>query len=303
MPSIKLEGVQVEFPIYDGRARSLRNRIFSSLKSERIDVEKAGRVVVRGLIDVNLNVNPGDRVGIIGRNGSGKSTLLRVLAGIYEPASGLVQVNGTIAALLDMVLGMDMDSTGYENMVLRGLALGLSRAEIREVEAEVAEFSGLGGHLHLPAQTYSSGMTLRLAFAISTARTREILLIDEVIGAGDAEFLKKARRRMNELAARSSIVLVASHNSAALLDMCDTGLVMDGGRIRFNGPIDEALAFYRDEVQANVPKAYPPQQHDRPPPQVQAPPAASDPPSKDTAGREPKPEISGAPKRRSGGMA
>ena len=257
MPSVALENVQVEFPIYDGRARSLRNRLFSSLTSDRIDLASAGRVVVRGLIGIDLQLGAGDRIGIIGRNGSGKSTLLRVLAGIYRPTSGTVRIDGSVAALLDMMLGMDMDSTGYENMVLRGLALGLTRAEIRAVEQDVGEFSGLGGHLHLPAQTYSSGMLLRLAFAISTAYTREILLLDEVIGAGDAEFIGRARQRMNNLAERSSILVVASHNSAALKEMCREGLVLDGGRIRFRGPIEEALDFYQKEIQTVAKPAAP----------------------------------------------
>lgn len=268
MPSITLEDVQVEFPIYDARARSLRNRIFSRLKSERIDLAQTGRVVVRALIDVNLKFSAGDRVGIIGRNGSGKSTLLRVLAGIYMPSAGVARIEGSVAALLDIMLGMDMDSTGYENMILRGLALGLSRAQIRAVEAEIAEFCGLGGHLHLPAQTYSSGMLLRLAFAISTAYTREILLIDEVIGAGDAEFAGRARKRLIDMAQRSAIVVVASHNPAALREICDTGLVMDGGRICFRGPIDEALDYYSHEVQG---KPKPPAAPTVPPKAEQAP--------------------------------
>lgn len=255
MPSITLENVHVEFPIYDGRARSLRNRILAGFRSERIDLAKAGRVVIRGLIDVNLKFAAGDRVGIIGRNGSGKSTLLRVLAGIYVPSAGTARIEGSVAALLDMMLGMDMDSTGYENMVLRGLALGLNRAQIRAVEEDVGSFSGLGGHLHLPAQTYSSGMLLRLAFAMSTAYTREILLIDEVIGAGDAEFIGRARQRLHDLAQRSAVVIVASHSPTALQEMCESGLVMDAGRVRYRGPIDDALKFYEEEIQKKPKRA------------------------------------------------
>ncbi len=255
MTAIRLKGVNVDFPIYDGRARSLRNRIFSKFKSERIQLEHAGRVVVHALIDIDLDFKPGDRVGIIGRNGSGKSTLLRVLAGIYHPSSGTAEIEGSVAAPLDMLLGIAMESTGYENMLLRGLALGMTKAEVEAVAEDVGTFSGLGGHLHLPAQTYSSGMLLRLAFAISTAHTREILLIDEVIGAGDAEFIGRARARLNGLAERSSIVVVASHNADALKEMCTDGLVLDGGHIRFRGPIADALSYYNEEVNPRRPKA------------------------------------------------
>jgi ABC-type polysaccharide/polyol phosphate transport system ATPase subunit len=250
MAFVSLENVTVEFPIYDSRSRSLRAQLMRFGDQQRVGYADIGCVTVRALIDVTLSFQDGDRVGLIGRNGSGKSTLLKLVGGIYEPQQGVMRTSGTRCTLLDLVLGMDMDASGYENMTLRGLALGIPRREVAKRMDDIAEFTELGDHLALPVRTYSSGMLLRLAFGISTCWPRDIVLIDEAIGAGDQAFMKKARDRLEAMLANSRILLLASHSEDVVRRMCDKGLVMHEGRVAFYGPIDEALGHYAKAMAA-----------------------------------------------------
>ena len=186
MAYIELKGATLDLPIYDVQGRSLKKTVLRMGRRNTIAEGTDGVVVVRAINNVDLRLDKGDRIGLIGRNGAGKSTLLRMMAGIYSPTHGSVVSSGKVVPLLDISLGMDENSTGMQNIRLRGLLLGMSDAEIRAKQQSIAEFSELGDYLDLPLRTYSSGMRVRLAFAVSTAVDAEILLLDEVMGVGDA---------------------------------------------------------------------------------------------------------------------
>jgi ABC-2 type transport system ATP-binding protein/lipopolysaccharide transport system ATP-binding protein len=218
----------------------------------RIGTDGASHVVVRGLQDVSAEVAHGERVALVGRNGAGKTTLLRVMAGIYEPVGGTAMIDGKVAPLFDVGLGMDPESSGYENILLRGLYLGLSRAEIRAKADEIAAFTELGPFLNLPLRTYSAGMQTRLAFAVSTSIDPEILLLDEGVGAGDAAFLEKAKHRLDAVVARAGILVVASHSEVLVRRLCTKAILLDQGSIVAMGPIEEVLDRYAAMVGARA---------------------------------------------------
>jgi ABC-type polysaccharide/polyol phosphate transport system ATPase subunit len=243
MACVILDSVTVEFPVFSAVGRSMKTRLLRLGTGGRIAADRSG-VFVRALKDISLELRDGDRVGLIGRNGAGKSTLLRVLSGIYEPPSGRILIEGKIASLLDMQLGMDPEASGYDNIIMRGLFLGLSRQEIEARIPEIEDFTELGPHLALPLRTYSSGMGLRLAFAISTCVEPEILLLDEVIGAGDAHFMAKAQQRLDELMGRARILVMASHATPSVLEMCNKVLLLHEGRIAMFGPPAEVVDAY-----------------------------------------------------------
>ncbi|WP_222932291.1 ABC transporter ATP-binding protein [Allochromatium humboldtianum] len=247
MASITLENVSVSFPVYSASTRSLKNRLIQSATGGQIRADTVSQriSVVQALQDINITLEDGDRLGLIGHNGAGKTTLLRVLGGIYEPNSGRVEVQGSTVPLFDIALGMNQESTGYENIVLRGLFLGLSRKKIHAMMDEIAEFTELGDFLDLPIRTYSAGMQMRLAFAVSTSVVPDILLLDEGIGAGDASFLHKARERLERFTERVSIIVLSSHSEDLVRSMCSKSLLMEHGRVVFAGPTDEALERYR----------------------------------------------------------
>jgi ABC-2 type transport system ATP-binding protein/lipopolysaccharide transport system ATP-binding protein len=245
MAEIILDDVSVDFPIYDGVSRSLKNRIVTASTGGRISAGSGHATVVKALEDINLRVEHGDRLALIGHNGAGKTTLLRVLAGIYTPMRGRVRRVGKIAPLFDTGFGMDPDATGFENIRLRGLYLGLSKREIDERIDEIAAFAELGSFLGMPLRTYSAGMQTRLAFAVSTSIDPEILLLDEQIGAGDAAFMTKATERLEKLIERSGILVLASHSDDAVRRLCTKGVVLEHGRVRYFGLAAEALEFYR----------------------------------------------------------
>ena len=244
MSVINLQNVSVDLPVFEMGGRSLKKRLAGLGRRNRIAKDDDGVVVVRALDDLNLSLKEGDRVGLIGRNGAGKSTLLRVLAGIYHPTSGQIYTSGRIVPLLDISLGMDELSTGRQNIRLRGLLLGMSDAEIRRKTDEISIFTELGDHLDLPLRTYSSGMRLRLAFAVSTAVDADILLLDEVIGVGDTSFMKKAEERMLNLQNRAKIVVLASHSDMVIRQMCNKVLWMDRGRLQAFGPVELVIEKY-----------------------------------------------------------
>ncbi|MGC9185506.1 MAG: ABC transporter ATP-binding protein [Thiomonas sp.] len=247
--SIRLHQVSLDLPIFDVSAQSLKKRVLRLGRRNRIAEDNTGVVVVRSLDGVSLELQAGDRLGLIGHNGAGKSTLLRVLAGIYAPTAGTVEVHGRTVPLLDINLGMDDQSTGRQNIRLRGLLLGMGDAEIREKTEEIAEFTELGDYLDLPLRTYSSGMRLRLAFAISTAVDAQVLLLDEVIGVGDASFQQKAARRLEQLHARAEIVVLAIHDPKVIAQSCNKALWLDRGRVREFGAAATVLEAYRTHNQ------------------------------------------------------
>lgn len=246
MASIRLEKVSVSFPVYNAATRSLKNRIIQSATGGQIRADATSQriSVVQALQDIDLKLEHGDRLGLVGHNGAGKTTLLRVLGRIYEPNSGLVEIEGLTVPLFDISLGMDQESTGYENIVLRGLFLGLPRKQIREMMDEIADFTELGDFLNLPIRTYSAGMQMRLAFAVSTTVVPDILLLDEGIGAGDAAFLHKARERLARFTERVSIIVLSSHSEELVRSMCSKAVLMEHGKIIFAGPTEEVLEHY-----------------------------------------------------------
>jgi ABC-type polysaccharide/polyol phosphate transport system ATPase subunit len=248
MVEIILKDVTVNFPIYNGASRSFRGHLIAATTGGRIHAQAGGRIVVNALDGLSLSIAHGDRVAIIGKNGAGKTTLLRVLAGIYIPSPGRVRIDGKIAPLFDTGFGMDMDATGYENIRLRSLYLGLSRKELASKIGDIAEFCELGSFLDMPLRTYSAGMLTRLAFAISTSIDPEILLLDEQIGAGDAAFMAKASRRFEQLIERSGILVLASHSDAAVRQFCTKGIVLENGRLVFFGPVNDALERYQSST-------------------------------------------------------
>ncbi|SDW62081.1 ABC transporter ATP-binding protein [Thiocapsa roseopersicina] len=248
MASITLEQVSVSFPVYSSATRSIKNRLIQSATGGQIRSESGSdRIsVVQALQDINLRLESGDRIGLVGHNGAGKTTLLRVLGGIYEPNEGRVSIKGSTVPLFDISLGMDPESTGYENIVLRGLYLGLSRSQMRARLEEIAEFTELGDFLNLPIRTYSAGMRMRLAFAVSTSVAPDILLIDEGIGAGDAAFLQKASERLKLFTEQVSIIVLSSHSEALISKMCTKAVLMEHGRVVGAGTTAEVLEQYRE---------------------------------------------------------
>ncbi len=252
---IDVRGVSLDFPLYHGNARSLKRTVFSSM-SGRMQNDQRHRVVVRALRDINLTLRSGDRLGLIGTNGAGKTTLLRILAGIYEPPSGKCSVRGSLNALLDPNLGMNGELTGRENIMLRGLYNGLSRAAILRLEEDVRDFAELGDFIDLPVRIYSSGMVVRLGFGLATAIRPQVLLMDEWFLAGDAAFMNKARRRLEDLVRGAEILVLSSHAPEVVLDWCTRVIWMDQGRIREDGPAAEVLDRYTAAtVSAAMPQA------------------------------------------------
>ena len=245
MASLRLESVTVDFPVYSTSTRSLKNRFIYHGTGGRIGRDAGNRLCVRALEDVSLAFEHGDRIGLVGHNGAGKTTLLRVLAGTYEPARGHVRRHGRTASLLSVSVGIDPEATGYENIMMRGLFLGLVPEEVRARMDEIAAFTELGDYLAMPMHTYSRGMRLRLAFAVCTSFEPEILLMDEWLGAGDRAFAEKANRRLEEFVDRAGILVIASQNLALLERVCATGVLLKAGKIKARGPIKEVLCKYR----------------------------------------------------------
>ena len=232
MAHISIENLTVEFAIFGANSRSLKNQILSQATGGRVMSGARDIVTVRAIDGLNLEIKDGDRIGLVGHNGSGKTTLLRVLAGIYKPSGGALTITGRVGALLDPTAGMDPESTGIENIYLRGYMMGMTRREIAGKLDDIADFTELGEFLSLPMRTYSAGMFARLAFGVSTAAHNDILLIDEGIGAGDAGFQKKARARIESLFDRTPIVILASHSEALIGEFCNRRVEMEHGVLK-----------------------------------------------------------------------
>jgi ABC-2 type transport system ATP-binding protein len=245
MASIELHRVHVDFPVYHGGSRSLKKSVLNATTGGRIGRDAGQRLLVKALDGVSLKIGHGERIGLMGANGAGKTTLLRVLARIYEPTAGRVEIEGRISALFDVGLGFEPDATGVENIVLRGLYMGLRPALSRRHVREIAEFTELGDYLNLPVRTYSSGMLLRLAFAIATCITPDVLLMDEWMMAGDASFIGKAGRRLEDLVRQASILVLASHNVEMIRQWCDKAVLLDHGAVVAYASAPEVIERYR----------------------------------------------------------
>ena len=250
MASIELKNVVLDYPIYGASHRSFRHALFGRTGGLIRQVgDRQQRIVVRALEDISFRLDHSDRLGLVGHNGAGKSTLLRVLAGVYEPVSGTINVEGRLSPLFNAAPGLDGEDTGYENIRNCGMYLGMSDDEIERKLPEIVEFCELGDYLSLPVRTYSAGMLTRLGFALATALDPEILLLDEGLAAGDARFAQRAEQRMQRLIARSSILVLASHSDAMIKDMCNKAALMEKGRIIAFGSLDEVFTQYHGREQ------------------------------------------------------
>lgn len=204
---------------------------------------------IHALKNINLALGDGDRLGIIGHNGAGKSSLLKLIAGIYPPTSGRCAAAGRMACLFELATGFEMEATGWDNIYIRGLMLGETPKSIHNKKQDIAEFSGLGKYLDVPVKYYSSGMFIRLAFSVSTAIEPEILLLDEVVAAGDAEFLSRAEKRMKELMNKVRILVFVTHSMDTLRDFCNTCIWLEQGTLRMKGNTAEVSRAYLNDVQ------------------------------------------------------
>ena len=251
MASIALDRVCVDFPIYDSD-RSLRKLLFRTRIGGAVsqDATRRNRLTVRALDDISLTLNEGDRLGLIGHNGAGKSTLLRVMSGAYRPSGGTIWVEGVVSALLTLGMGIDPEETGYTNIYNGCLLMGMTPAQIRDKTDEIAEFTELGEYLRMRVRTYSTGMQVRLGFAIATSLEPDILLLDEVMGAGDAVFTAKAERRIRDLMSRASLLVIASHSNNVIRRICNKAILLQSGRIEEYGRVETTIAAYEKAVSA-----------------------------------------------------
>lgn len=244
MAKIDLQSVSVEYPIYNINARSFKKRFLRLATGSAVVKDANQHVVVKALNNLSLTFEHGDRIGLIGHNGSGKSTFLRLLAGIYEPSDGSLHIDGKVSALLDLMSGTETEITGYENIYYRGTLMGLTKEQIDQQAKEIAELTGLGDYLSMPVRTYSAGMIMRLVFAISTSIQPDILLIDEVFSAGDADFMQKAHQRMVSLLNQSNIVVMATHFDDLIKTFCNKAILMEAGNVKYFGAVDKAIELY-----------------------------------------------------------
>ena len=231
MASISLDDCSLDLPIYGTGNRSLKGVVMASATGGRIASASRNITVVQALRNISLDIKAGDRVGLVGHNGAGKTSLLRMMAGIYEPTSGRVKVEGRVSSFINLGLGMDMEATGAENILLCGLMFGVEFDEIRRLTPSIGDFSGLGDFLDMPVRTYSSGMLMRLIFSIVTSVQAEVLLMDEWLSVGDNDFNAIAQQRLEDMVSAASILVLASHEEATLKRLCNTIVHLEHGAI------------------------------------------------------------------------
>jgi ABC-type polysaccharide/polyol phosphate transport system ATPase subunit len=244
MTSINLENMSLVFRVRQNRRIPLKDYIVRQMFRRSVNPF----MEVRALQNINLTIREGDRLGIVGHNGAGKSTLLKVLAGIYPPTAGTRAVSGQVSSLFDLQLGFEPEASGWENIAYRGYLQGETPKSLRGKLYEIAEFSELGEFLNSPVRHYSSGMLVRLAFAVATAIDPEILLVDEVLSAGDLAFQKKCRRRMEDMIAKAHLIVMVSHDLDALSRFCNRAIWLDHGQIRLAAPTSEVVAAYTEAM-------------------------------------------------------
>lgn len=240
--SISLDKVNLHYASSAYRDASLKSQLTQLF---RPNIARTKLRDIHALKDISVDIRSGERIGLLGHNGAGKSTFLKVVAGLYPISSGQLTVTGQVRSLFDLSMGFEPDATGRENILYRGLLLGLSPSFMRQKESEIVDFAGLGEFIDYPIKTYSAGMQVRLAFSISTAVGGDILLLDEVIGAGDANFMSKAKTRIAKLIEQSEILILASHDFSALTSLCTRGLVFHHGELCFDGNINRSVIEYK----------------------------------------------------------
>lgn len=241
---ISLQNVCVDIPVFNSQGRSLKKTVMGIATGGKIGLTETGKTIIRSLHDINLDIQPHERVGLIGHNGAGKSTLLRVLGRVYTPSSGKAVIEGKIGSLIDISLGIDGEATGIENIFLRAALLGIPKKEVERAMPEIIEFTQLGQFIEMPVRTYSTGMHMRLAFAVSTMISPDILLMDEWLSVGDEAFQHKAEERLNKLIERSNVLVIASHSRKLIERCCTRVLWLEHGRIKLDGRPDEVCPVY-----------------------------------------------------------
>ena len=244
MANIVFKNVSVEFPIFNATGRSLTSSILKVASGGKLDADPNGRVLVKALTNISFEISEGERVALLGHNGAGKSTLLRTLGRVYAPTSGRAEIVGEIGSLIDISLGINPEATGRENVFIRGQLLGLTKQEITAKYTEIVEFAELGDFMEMPVRTYSSGMHLRLAFAVSTVVRPEILLMDEWLSVGDADFQQKAEKRLLDLVSGTKILAIATHSRELVESVCSRAIWLEHGQIKMDGPVTEVSKAY-----------------------------------------------------------
>ncbi len=248
MAHIRLRNVNVDIPVYNARNRRLISKeVLLRRIGGAMRIDSDSRIVVSALHDISLDIKQGDRLGLVGHNGAGKTTLLRMMSGIYPPTGGTVEFSGRVALIFDISLGMEMDATGYENIHMMGRLLGLTNIEITATIPDIEDFTELGDYLSLPVRTYSSGMLMRLAFAIATATPADVVLIDEALGAGDAVFYEKTQERLDNFLSQTSLLVLTTHSERLMRRFCTSAVLLHNGKIELVGDLDEVYAKY-DEL-------------------------------------------------------
>lgn len=248
MASIIFNNVFIDFPIFNAHSRSIKKRLMQTATGGQLNADEQGRITVRALEDISFTFTDGDRVALLGHNGAGKSTLLRAIGKVYQPSSGSINIQGEIGSLIDISLGIDTEATGRENIFLRGGMLGLSKDQLKHQLDEIIGFSELGEFIDMPLRTYSTGMNMRLAFAISTTLRPEILVMDEWLSVGDEKFKHKAERRMKEVVDATSILVVASHSRDLIMNTCNRVIWLEHGLIKMDGDPAAILEAYFGEI-------------------------------------------------------
>ena len=247
MQIVAVNNLDLSYPIIGAGNASLKNSIIA--KTTGVKISGTDKVpMVNALQDINFSLESGDRLGIIGHNGAGKSTLLKVLAGIYYPTSGKIQINGKLVSTLNISLGMEQEATGRENIIIRGLLSGLTKKQILAKLDDIAEFCDLGQYLDMPLRIYSTGMATRLAFGTVTALEADVVLMDEVIGTGDAAFMEKAQARLDKFIAQAHVLVIASHSEETIRKFCNKALLLEHGKMKAIGTVDEVMDIYNAKI-------------------------------------------------------
>lgn len=238
MAIIELDNVDLDYYVYGTSSRSFKNSLVRAATGGYLKNDEK-IIKVQALKEISFKLQDGDRLGLVGHNGAGKSSLLKVLAQIYDPTKGKLKISGETNCLFDIMVGLDPSLSGFENIKLRGLIYGLPAKQIQKAAPEIIEFAELGEFIKMPLRTYSSGMLLRLGFSIVTHFKTEILLIDEVVNVGDAQFIEKAKKRMQDLINQTQIVVISTHDQQMIRAFCNRILCLDHGKIKFFGSSEE----------------------------------------------------------------
>lgn len=247
MTFINLNNVCLDFPLYNTQSFSLRHSLAKAATGGILKKKNDKKFTVSALKNISFSLEHGDRLGLIGHNGSGKTTLLKLLAGIYSPTSGHAQIEGKVSTLFDVLLGTSDEMTGNENLYLSSLIRGKSISEAKSSLKDMGEFTGLGDYLYVPMHTYSAGMKVRIGFSVATEGNPDILLIDEVFGAGDKNFITQSIKRLQSLIERTGILVFSSHSEDLLKKLCNKIMILEHGEIKVIGYTEEVLSFYKNE--------------------------------------------------------